>query len=156
MINTTNNAGSPVVVGRYGVAGTAIADQRSSSFVVEPGAIARTRSQYIDYYANSFFADKAEAAGEAAPQLPRDAGSLVLSAQRSLKLAADLAAQPALRGAGGQVDITGNRLAVVGNSADLAGLETGTVGLVAADLNKFNAPSLLLGGQRSKEPKASA
>lgn len=153
VVNTTNNAGSPVVVGRYGVAGTAIADNRSSSFLVEPGAIARTRSQYIDYYAGKFFSDKAAAAGQAAPQLPGDAGSLVLSAQRSLKLAAELAAQPALRGVGGQVDITGNRLAVVGNSADLAGLDSGTVGLLASDLNKFNAPSLLLGGQRSKEAK---
>lgn len=149
--NTTNLAGSAVVVGRFGAAGTSISDSRTQGFVVEPGAIARTRSQFIDYFANDFFADKAAKAGESAPQLPRDAGSLVLSAQTSLKLAADLLAAPAARGLGGQVDISGNKLAVVANSADLAGLASGTVGLLAEDLNNFDAPSLLLGGKRSKD-----
>jgi len=149
--NTTNLAGSAVVVGRFGVAGTAISDSRNQGFVVEPGAIARTRSQFIDYFANEFFANKAVQAGEAAAQLPRDAGSLVLSAQNTLKLSADLLATPATHGLGGQVDITGNKLAVVANSADLANLATGTVGLLAEDLNNFDAPSLLLGGKRSKD-----
>ncbi|MDP3333249.1 MAG: filamentous hemagglutinin family protein [Methylococcaceae bacterium] len=148
--NTTNLADSEVVVGRFGVAGTAISDSRTQGFVVESGAIARTRSQFIDYFANDFFANKAEKAGETAPQLPRDAGSLVLSAQTRLKLAADLLATPATLGLGGQVDITGNKLAVVANSADLANLTSGTVGLLAEDLNNFDAPSLLLGGKRSK------
>ncbi|MDO9163871.1 MAG: filamentous hemagglutinin family protein [Methylococcaceae bacterium] len=148
--NTTNLAGSAVVAGRFGVAGTAISDSRTQGFVVEPGGIVRTRSQFIDYFANDFFANKAEKAGETAPQLPRDAGSLVLSAQTRLKLAADLLATPATLGLGGQVDITGNKLAVVANSADLANLASGTVGLLAEDLNNFDAPSLLLGGKRSK------
>ncbi|MCQ8105768.1 filamentous hemagglutinin family protein [Methylomonas sp. SURF-2] len=149
--NSANTAGAAVVVGRYGVAGTSISDSRTQAFVVEPGRIARTRSQFIDYFANAFFADKAEKAGQAAPQLPRDAGSLVLSAQNTLKLSADLLATPATRGLGGQVDITGSKLAVVASSADLAGLAAGTVGLLAGDLNNFDAPSLLLGGKRSKE-----
>ncbi len=149
--NTRNFADSAIVVGRFGVAGTAISDSRTQGFVVEPGAISRTRSEFIDYFANDFFASKAAQAGEVAPQLPRDAGSLVLSAQTSLKLEAVLLAAPAARGLGGQVDITGNKLAVVANSVDLAGLASGTVGLLADDLNNFDAPSLLLGGKRGKE-----
>lgn len=149
--NTSNLAGSAIVVGRFGVAGTAISDNRTQGFVVEAGSLARSRSEYLDYFANEFFASKAAKNAEATPQLPRDAGSLTLSAQNTLKLAADLLAAPAARGLGGQVDITGNKLSVVAGQADLAGLAAGTVGLLASDLNDFNAPSLLLGGKRSKD-----
>ncbi|MGZ8243983.1 filamentous haemagglutinin family protein [Methylomagnum sp.] len=143
--------GSTVVAGRYGVAGTPAVDPRWQGFAVEPGSIARTRSQYQDYSANQFFADKATRDGTVTPQLPRDAGSLAISADSRLTLGAELAATAAANGVGGQVDIGAARLAVVGTSADLTGLESGTVGLLADDLNQLNVESLLLGGLRSKE-----
>lgn len=151
--NTENLAGTPVVAGQYGVAATGSRDGRWQGFVVEPGSIARSRSQYVDYSANQFFAAKAAADGQVAPQLPRDAGNLVIEAQSSLTLAANLLANPSGNGLGGQVDITGDRLLLVDSADDLATVSAGTLGLLVDDLNRLNAPSLLLGGKRGKDAK---
>ncbi len=141
-------AGTAIVAGRYGAAGTQ--DARWQGFAVEPGAIARSRSQYTDYLADPFFSAKAATQGVAVSALPKDAGSLAISAQTGLSLGADLAAAPAGNGRGGQVDISADHLAIVGRREDLASGASGTVNLLADDLNKLDAPSLLLGGVRSK------
>ncbi len=146
-------AGTAIVSGHYGVAGTDFQKARTQGFAIEPGTIARTRSQYTDYTANQFFANKAVTAGTALPQLPWDAGSLVINAKTSLSLAADLIANPVGKGLGGQVDISADRLEIVNRSEDLSSVASGTVGLLAGDLNKLNAPSLLLGGKRTKDVK---
>jgi filamentous hemagglutinin family protein len=143
--------GVAVVAGRYGVAGTNIADSRWQGFAVEHGAMARTRSEYKDYGANEFFTGKAERDGTAVPSLPQDAGSLVLSATASIALDAVLKATPAGSGRSGQVDIDGDRLAVVASRDEVANSPSGTVSLVADDLNRLNAPSLLVGGQRRRD-----
>jgi filamentous hemagglutinin len=144
-------AGATIVAGRYGVPEAGIQDARWQGFAVEKGDIARTRSEFKDYSANTFFADKAAAEGTAAPQLPKDAGSLSIDVRNSLVLGAELAAAPALNGLGGQVDISADNLRVVGQREDIALSPLGTVSLFDEDLNNLNAPSLLLGGVRSKE-----
>ncbi len=163
-------AGTAIVAGRYGAAGTQ--DARWQGFAVESGAIARSRSQYTDYLADSFFFAKAAIEGATVSALPSDAGSLAISAQTGLSLGADLLAAPAGNGRGGQVDISADHLAIVGRREDLVGYavrtfpESGTpskkgyaqrtladsptVTLLVDDLNKLDAPSLLLGGVRSK------
>ncbi|MDO9106869.1 MAG: filamentous hemagglutinin family protein [Methylovulum sp.] len=146
----TDLAGATIVAGRYGVAGTGIKDARWQGFAVESGAIARTRSQYTDYSANAFFPAKAASSGTTVPALPRDAGSLAITAQTGLTLGANLAASAAAQGLGGQVDISADHLAIVGKPEDLASNADGTVGLLADDLNNLDAPSLLLGGIRNK------
>ncbi|NJD07953.1 MAG: filamentous hemagglutinin N-terminal domain-containing protein, partial [Methylococcaceae bacterium] len=143
--------GTTVVAGRYGVAGAALADSRWQGFAVEPGTAARQRSEYRDYYANSFFSDKAARDGVAQPSLPKDAGNLVLAATASISLDARLKADPAAGGRGGQVDIDGDRLAIVASKAEVASTPAGTVSIVASDLNQLKAPSLLIGGQRSRD-----
>lgn len=145
--------GSTVVAGRYGVAGTPAVDPRWQGFAVEPGAIARTRSQFQDYSANRFFADQARKEGTATPRLPRDAGNLAVSADVSLALGANLSAAASANGVGGQMDINAARLAVIGRREDLPLVEAGTVALVAEDLNRLNVESLLVGGLRSQEKK---
>ncbi|PPD41636.1 MAG: filamentous hemagglutinin [Methylobacter sp.] len=147
---TTDLAGSTIVAGRYGVASVGTADARWQGFTVEPGTIARTRSQYTDYFANPFFTAKAASDGSVASALPRDAGSLAVTAQTALSLGAELVATPADKGRGGQVDISADHLAIVGRREELSAASPGTVSLLADDLNKLNAPSLLLGGVRSK------
>jgi len=147
---TVDLGGSTIVAGRYGVASTGTLDARWQGFTVEPGAIARTRSEYTDYSANTFFAAKAAADKLTAPALPRDAGSLVISAQTELTFGADLLATPANGGLGGQVDISADHLAIVGRREDIAAGVPDTVSLLADDLNRLNAPSLLLGGVRSR------
>ena len=167
----TDLTGAPVVAGRYGVTAAGSQDVRWQGFTVEPGAIARSRSQYSDYSANAFFSAQAATAAATAPALPRDAGSLAISAQTGLSLGAELAAAPAGNGRGGQVDISADHLAIVGRREDQTGEAAPTlfestdtqnrharrtqadapiVALLDADLNKLNAPSLLLGGMRSK------
>ena len=150
---TTDLANTVIVSGYYGVAGTSIQNARSQGFAVESGLIARTRSEYANYSANQFFTAKAAKEGTVAPQLPQDAGSLVIDAKNSLTLAATLLANPFGNGLGGQVDIAADNLELVGSRQDLAALAAGTVGLLADDLNKLNSPSLLLGGKRSKDSK---
>lgn len=146
-------AGVTVVAGRYGAPAAGIEDARWQGFAVEPGSVARTYSEFADYSANTFFADKARLDGTLAPQLPNDAGILAIAAQANLTLAANLSAAPVANGRGGQVDISADRLAVVGSREDLTSSAPGTVTLWAEDLNNLNAPSLLLGGLRSKDKK---
>ncbi len=143
--------GATVVAGKYGVPSAGIRDARWQGFAVESGAVARTRSEYKDYSANQFFADKAKTDGTVAPQLPKDAGGLSIAVNNSLSFGAKLLAAPVLNGLGGQVDISANRLSIVGRREDIAASPQGTVSLLDDDLNALNAPSLLLGGQRSKE-----
>jgi len=149
-LSVTDLAGTTIVAGRYGVADAGTADSRWQGFAVEPGSIARTRSQYTDYLANAFFTDKAKADGVTAPALPQDAGSLAIVAQTGLSLGAQLSAAPFGGGLGGQVDISADHLAIVGRREEVAGGDADTVNLLAEDLNQLDAPSLLLGGVRSK------
>ncbi len=137
---TRNLAGADIVAGRYGVASAHNADDRWQAFAVEPGSVARTRSQYTDYFANTFFATQAR---------PNDAGRLAIMAQSDLSLGASLLATPANTGLAGQVDISADNLLIVGHREDSAD-QTGTVSLLAEDLTQLNAPSLLLGGVRIK------
>jgi len=150
---TTDLAGTAIVAGRFGVAGTGIQNARSQGFAVELGTIARSRSEYANYTANDFFSKQAINEGTVQPQLPQDAGSLAINAKTSLALTAKLIANPAGQGFGGEVDISADNLRILGRREDLAGVATGTVGLLVDDLNQLNAPSLLLGGKRTKDAK---
>ena len=141
--------GATVVAGRLGDANAGMAKARWQGFAVQKGSEARKYSQYTDYFANQFFANKAEQAGVKASQLPNDAGSLVLAAQTKLSLSAELMAMPFGKGLGGLVDISADHLAIVGRRPEDGSDETDTVTLLVDDLDKLNAPSLLLGGVRS-------
>jgi filamentous hemagglutinin len=140
--------GATVVAGRTGVAETGILDARWRGFAVEPGSVARTRSEFRDYSADRFFAAKA---ATAVPRLPRDAGGLAVSAGQALTLGADLIATAAGGGRGGEVDIGANRLAIVGRREEAAGAAADTVSLVAEDLDRLDVRSLLLGGLRGRD-----
>ncbi|ATG92344.1 filamentous haemagglutinin family protein [Methylomonas koyamae] len=133
--------GASIVAGYRYLAGTNVADSRWSGFAVEPGAIARTRSEYQETTASRFFA----AAGGAG--LPSDAGNLGLAAQRSLLLAAGISATAAAGGLGGMLDIGADRLTVVNQRSAQPGAG---VELLAGELNRLGVDSLLLGGRRSR------
>ena len=143
----TDISGTTIVAGRYGVADAGIQDARWQGFAVQKGSIARCYSQYTDYFANDFFAT---VAAQGNSQLPQDAGSLAIAAQTKLSLSAELAAKPVGNGLGGAVDISADHLAIVGRRPEDVNADGDTVTLSVDDLNKLNAPSLLLGGVRSK------
>ncbi|MDD2864531.1 MAG: filamentous hemagglutinin family protein [Methylococcales bacterium] len=147
-----NIAGTTVVAGRFGNANADIKNPRWQGFAVESGKIARTYSEYTDYFANDFFAEKAVKAIESvSQQLPQDAGNLVLNAQTSLSLNSNLFTLPEAKGKGSFVDISANNLAIVSRREDVANSkDSDVVSLFVDDLNNLNAPSLLLGGTRSK------
>lgn len=165
---TYDAAGYAVVSGRYGVAGTSIQNSVSQGFEVQSGSIftgsisynsaggivtnpgSNSPSQFNAYIASATIPQLAALYGNVVPQLPQDAGSMVFDATNSLTLDGALSAAPTGKGRGGQVDISGNNLVVVGSQQDLFGLASGTIGLLASQLNEFNAPSLLLGGKRSQ------
>nr|WP_254696301.1 hypothetical protein [Lysobacter enzymogenes] len=88
--NLTAPDGTHRVAGYYVDALSGARDARSQSFDVQSAAVWGQYSQYQLSRANKFFSEQAGKAGRFAPQLPRDGGQLVLSAQRALELAARL------------------------------------------------------------------
>ena len=121
-------------------------------FEVASAAVVRARAQYDDSSANTVFAP---AAGSASTS-PRaiDAGHLVLSAQQSMTLLGQVAAQAATGGRGGLVDITGGsatdiRIVADVTPGDLAGSDGHTLLLDSSELSAFGAESLLIGGYRT-------
>ncbi|SMF93477.1 filamentous hemagglutinin family N-terminal domain-containing protein [Methylomagnum ishizawai] len=144
--------GSTVVAGYRYTADTGFRDARTSGYTVEPGRIARTRSEYEIHRANAFYPQRAQDQDQTTPRLPLDAGSLVVAADQSLQLAGTLAASAAnggRGGRGGRVDIAASRLSIVPTEANADSVDDGSVALAAADLNRLNVESLLLGGSRS-------
>ncbi len=137
--------GAAIVSGYRGISGTDIRDQSWSEFVVEDGAIAKTRSEYNINYASRFFADRAVAKEVAIPRLPNDAGQLVLNAKTALELPT-VKADVAAGGRGGLVDIVSDKLAIGATDA------SDDIELLAGDIEKFNVDSLLLGAVRSFDP----
>lgn len=143
--------GTQIMAGKFGVAGTAIADARWSGFAVTPGSVARTQSEYHDSYANNFFTAQAAANGTLTPLLPVDAGKLVVTANgagATLALDGTFNAQHGAGGRGAQVDLN-----VTGAGFDIVNGARAPNGLVQLDvnaLNKIGAESLLIGGVRSQ------
>lgn len=149
------NDGSSIQAG-YRLTPGGTQDQRTSGYLVMPGATLRMRSQYLETDANSFFLSEAflkkalrtnRPLGDL-PRTPLDGGSVVLDAGRELNLDATLKSAAAEGGRGGFADIKSSRIAVVGANTDLSKYEDGYLILDSDRLNSFGAESLLLGGVR--------
>lgn len=152
--------GSYLIASRFGVAGTSVLDSRSSTVLLTPGSVVRTKSQYLENTADSFFGNKAATLGVAAGSLPADAGQLHIAATQSVALDGDIAFSTAsyvtgkdaagqdieASGRGGQVSIEAPRIAVV----DQTQATDGTLQLTAASLNRLQASTLVLGGELSQ------
>ena len=142
--NVVSADGVPTVAARFGIADTDILQQRPVGLRIESRDEVLARAEYDIVTGNTFFAERADDRAALVPQLPIDAGRLVLDATTRLELGGRLAANRT-DGRGSQVDILADRLAVV--TAEKGG--TGRVEVRAADLNAFGADSLMLGGTRS-------
>lgn len=138
--------GATIAAGFRYTTGSNVADNHWSGFVVEPGSIARTRSEYQETTASRFFPSNASPGTTLS--LPQDAGNLSLLASQSLGLAAQISATAATGGLGGMLDISADRLAVVGQRGETAA--NGGVVLIADELNKLGVDSILLGGRRTR------
>lgn len=137
--------GTPVVAGYFKVAGTAQRDPGLSGFAVYTREQAMQFSEFRQSYASSFFGADAAANGLPIPRLPGDSGKLTIAAHNNLVLGSDLVTAHAAGSRGAEVDIFAPMLAVLSPGNTLAGYVTLTTDV----LNRLNAESLLLGGERT-------
>lgn len=150
-----NADGSTIQAGYRFIAGQAVRDQRNTGFLVMDGKTLRTRSEYAEAYASTFFTSEAflkkalrtnMPIGDV-PRIPIDGGSVVLTAGKSLKLNATLKSGAGKGGRGGFADISAPKIAVIDADTDTSRY-AGYLLLDSAALNAFGAESLLLGGVR--------
>lgn len=119
-------------------------------FAVQSGSVWRQYSEYSFSTANSYFTDKAKHDGVAIPRVPVDAGRIAVVAQQQLLLAATELNAPASGGRGGELDISGGKIAVL--SASVNPQQYSDYVVVASDqLTSFE--SVLIGGLRSDTSK---
>ena len=155
--------GSYLVAARFGVAGTSTVDTLSSSVLVAPSAVVHNASQYSDAYANLFFTQAAAAGKVSPPQLPADAGELLLSVSNSLNLLGDVSfnvgqyadgkdssGKPVMRtGQAGDVAIIAQDLVVVDSLSGQPAAAPGTVELDVHQLDNLQAQTLILGASNA-------
>jgi filamentous hemagglutinin family protein len=118
-------------------------------FEVDPGSVVRSRSQYDDFFANTFLANAATAPETPRGTLPLDAGHLILKAAQSMTLLGSIAAQAPHFGRGGWIDISSPADIVIGGDGGSSG-QAGVIFLSASKLSSFGAESLLVGGFRQR------
>ncbi|WP_454621111.1 filamentous haemagglutinin family protein [Bradyrhizobium cenepequi] len=132
------------------------AQQIASSWRVMPGSVIRSYSEYNEAFANTYFASDAFKLSQyrltgvnvVTPRLPMDGGSLALLGSQTLLLNGILKSQAAAGGIGGNLDISGGKIAIVGTGQNVGDL-SGYLLLDAASLTRFGAASLLIGGART-------
>ena len=151
--NTTSGAFE--VAGRLSVANTQIHSPNWSTFKVDASTTkassqqAAAPNQLANYYlrtANAFFGAKPTADPAALGNssfLPQDAGSLALSATKSLDLSGSITGEVATGARGTRVEIVGTDIRVVHQRDAQQGLQ-----LLDDELSNLKADSVLLGAQR--------
>jgi filamentous hemagglutinin family protein len=117
-----------------------------SRFEIVSSSGVRDRAQYDDFLANATLSASAIALGQPPPRLPGDAGQLVLQATTALTLQGAVKAGASRGFRGGLVDISSPvDILIAGPGANAA---PGQLVLNSADLSRFGAESLLIGGIR--------
>jgi filamentous hemagglutinin family protein len=151
----TQPDGTVLVTGTY-TQSTAPGKQSSGQalFAVQTGAVWQQYSEYSFNSANSYFVQKAGHDGTNVPRLPIDAGRLAVNAQQQIVLAGTALVQPAPGGRGSELDIAGNKLAVVGHqqyvdSSAPGNVPSGYIPIDVSQLNGFGFESVMIGGLRT-------
>jgi hypothetical protein len=131
-----------IIAGKRGFAGSD-AGESLGGYELEPavssGGAPSTRNENHSLFAGS------------AGGLTRDSGTLTIEASRSLNLAGSLAPQVG-DGLGPRVDIVADSLSIVSGRSNTPGV----VELMANDLSRFGAASLLIGGRNRGEHQLTA
>ena len=141
----TQRDGTLVTTGRYGGLG-GTEDSTVRVFQVQNQKTILASSNIKLTSAQTAFAAAAAKKGEIAPNLPADAGRLVLSALTSVDLNGRFLTTAGQGGRGGQVDISGQQIDIV---SQLGTPTAGVLQLDARQLSALNADSLLIGGVRT-------
>ena len=139
--------GTSVVPGRFSVANTNIHDARTSGFAIRPGSFALQRSEYQQTRFSDFLVKQTALDNVPLPRLPQDAGTLTVNADQAITLQGTLKGDAATGGRGANVDIVASDISVVNNASDSAE----GVKVVAGDLSRLGAESILIGGTRTDQ-----
>ncbi|WP_459711127.1 filamentous haemagglutinin family protein [Paraburkholderia sp. 2C] len=139
--------GTVAVAGYFGNALTGSRSATPTLFDVQSSQVWQQYSQYTFTSANAFFPSLAATAGNVTPQLPVDAGQLVLSAKTALSLGAKLNTAAGDGGAPAEVDIASQDIQIVGNGETAL---SGYLQINADQLDALDAGSLLIGGTRTQ------
>ncbi len=139
--------GSYLTSGYYGTAGTGDQESELRSFTVQTQSVFDKYSDIALTSANLKFAALAAHNGQVVPQLPIDAGRLVLAPTDTLTIDTTLTTTPGKGGRGAEVDISGSTFDIVSTPPENA--PEGTIVLTADELTNLNAASLLIGGVRT-------
>ena len=147
--------GTMEVVGHFANSLLGTSTSGSQQFLVQSASTWGRYSQYALTSANSFFPAYASSNNLAVPNIPLDAGRLVLAATTGLTINGTLLGDPAPGGTGGEVDISSQYIDIV-DSLTPGGPATATIGgdnyvlVSAAGLSALDATSLLIGGTRDE------
>ncbi|MCB1235824.1 MAG: filamentous hemagglutinin family protein [Verrucomicrobiae bacterium] len=117
---------------------------------IAPYTVTRQRAEYEDLFANTFLKQAALDRDFTPPRLPIDSGYLSFSALSTMSLRGAVDSVPPEGGRGALIDIS-SPLDIIINKTGTGG-GAGNLVLSAAQLNGFNAESLLIGGLRSFGP----
>jgi filamentous hemagglutinin len=139
--------GSVIVSGYLTSAGSSTRSSLTSGFEITPGSFAQQEAQYNLTSANDFFASEAATAGLTTPQIPADAGSLVIAASQSANLQGRLLGTPATGARGATVDFTAANIFVTN---DPSNAPAGYVALNVSQIDQLGAQSIVLGATRSE------
>jgi filamentous hemagglutinin family protein len=137
--------GSQLVGGYRLVDGTPVHDAGYSRFLVMPASVFGKYTTWINYSFNDYVASTAAFNGVAV-RSALDAGSVVLGATGSLILNGTGRFNGAGSGLAGNLDISSQRIAVVGGGASAP---EGYLSLDASAVSRFGAGSVFIGGTRS-------
>lgn len=119
---------------------------RIQSFEIAPSTVVRTRSEYVDFLANTTFPNAAQSRNLAIPLLPRDAGYVSFAATQGLSVSGTLVSTTPSGARGSRVDIS-SPVDIIINSTGTT-TNPGALALASATLNSFGAESLIVGGLR--------
>jgi filamentous hemagglutinin family protein len=152
--------GTLVVAGRFGDATSGAESATPVVFDVQPQSVFLQYSNIVLTSGDQKFAALAAHSGAVTPQLPIDAGRLILDPTDAMTFGANFMTTPAAGGRGSLVDIAGSpRVDLTGSAVAGSVFEIvstlpdsptpGVITLTAGDLTSLGASSLLIGGLRA-------
>lgn len=142
--------GTVVTSGAFGASAANTREAGLHVFDIQSQAVINTESHIALTYGDKTFAADAAAAGKATPQLPIDAGRLILNPVDSLVLGSVFETTPAAGGRGAEVDLGGDAITIVASAPAMPSTDGGIV-LTAQDVSNLHAASLFIGGTRTDE-----
>ena len=137
--------GTQIVAGKLGFASAGTSDSLWSGFRVYNGAQFNKLSQFQDQTGSVFLAAAASAAGQTAPRLGADAGSLLIDAGSDVLLAGDILGAPEAGGRGASVDLVAPSIVVVGGATPAATQAGPQLSIGSQQLSSLGAESIVLG-----------